>query len=548
MIKKFLEFTTINESGIRNITNSIKGYTEAEIYFHQDLDGVTSFLCMKSYLESYGIKVIDAHIIQYGGIEFAVKSTKPGVMPVLVDFANNKDYYVVATDHHDRQVGAEKVPSTHFKASRSNAETISGEIAKSDVFTSTDIELIQTVDSANFYKYNITPEDIQNAIFSLKKDLSGEKNRFLLGFVVNRLILALKNKRIEVLSFDGKRKYSNKNILECLALDSSPSIYSMYNVLKYYIKNAVSLEWDRMEKSHNSRKRLITPEEINKNLEKYISKRKSSNEVRMDKKYKILYQYGIGEVFDTGSYDRYVVFKNNPEGNFLCVVYEMGLIQVSCNPFKEKVLKKVNLGEITKKIINKLKDKLSQIYIPISDLKMKNESEIKRNKNKYGNDYEGIGYTFNDLQSFYGENIVYYPNRIKNGDINTINPLDISENNPSVNNYLKALFNKPFSEWKSEEKDRVKWLRISFLDIILKSSGGHPSITNISGLDMIDFRKDLLKSLFGFDTLKEFLQLIASDFIKELRKDIDLVVKGEDIEKSDLELKGGLTLENKNRK
>ena len=65
---------------------------------------------------------------------------------------------------------------------------------------------------------------------------------------------------------------------------------------------------------------------------------------------------------------------------------------------------------------------------------------------------------------------------------------------------------------------------------------------------MIDFRKDLLKSLFGFDTLKEFLQLIASDFIKELRKDIDLVVKGEDIEKSDLELKGGLTLENKNRK
>ena len=350
MIKKFNEFTKINESGIRNITNSIKGYTEAEIYFHQDLDGLTSFLCMKSYLERYSIKVIDAHIIQYGGIEFAVERTKPGVMPVLVDFANNKDYYIVATDHHDRQVGAEKVPSTQFKPSRSNAETISGEIAKSDVFTSTDIELIQTIDSANFYKYNITPEDIQNAVFSVKKDLSGEKNRFLLGFVVNRLILALKNKRIEVVSFDRTTKYSNKNLLECLALDSSPSIYSMYNVLKYYIKNATSLEWDRIEKSHNSRKTLITPEELNANLNKYITKRKASGEVKMDKKYKILYQYGIGEVFETGSYDRYVVFKNNPEGNFLCTVYEMGLIQVSCNPFKEKILKKVNLGEITKRI------------------------------------------------------------------------------------------------------------------------------------------------------------------------------------------------------
>ena len=64
---------------------------------------------------------------------------------------------------------------------------------------------------------------------------------------------------------------------------------------------------------------------------------------------------------------------------------------------------------------------------------------------------------------------------------------------------------------------------------------------------MIDFRKDLLKSVFGYDTLKEFLQLIASNFIKELRKDIDKVSEGEDIDKSNLELRGALTLENKKR-
>ena len=63
----------INESGLRNIGDLAKRYKKAKIYFHQDLDGVTTALAMKNYLENNGIKVVDSEIIQYGDKEFAVK-------------------------------------------------------------------------------------------------------------------------------------------------------------------------------------------------------------------------------------------------------------------------------------------------------------------------------------------------------------------------------------------------------------------------------------------------------------------------------------------
>ena len=63
----------IKESGLRNIKDLSKRYQKAKIYFHQDLDGVTTALAMKNYLENNGIKVVDSEIIQYGDKEFAVK-------------------------------------------------------------------------------------------------------------------------------------------------------------------------------------------------------------------------------------------------------------------------------------------------------------------------------------------------------------------------------------------------------------------------------------------------------------------------------------------
>jgi single-stranded DNA-specific DHH superfamily exonuclease len=41
----------LNESGIRDIKQISKRYKKAKIYFHQDLDGVTTAIAMKEYLE-----------------------------------------------------------------------------------------------------------------------------------------------------------------------------------------------------------------------------------------------------------------------------------------------------------------------------------------------------------------------------------------------------------------------------------------------------------------------------------------------------------------
>src|SRR5210317_617879 len=119
--------TIIKESGLRNIGELAKRYPKAKIYFHQDLDGVTTALAMKTYLENNGISVVDSEIIQYGDKEFAIKKSdaKGDVMPVLVDFAHGKPMFVIHTDHHDSQAGADETGATSFRQSRSNVETIS---------------------------------------------------------------------------------------------------------------------------------------------------------------------------------------------------------------------------------------------------------------------------------------------------------------------------------------------------------------------------------------------------------------------------------------
>ena len=87
--------------------------------------------------------------------------------------------------------------------------------------------------------------------------------------------------------------------------------------------------------------------------------------VHFDKDYKIVTQYGGGSMIKPGSYDRYVVFKNNPEADFNCIAWPMGLLQVSCNPFKEKKLKEIDLGEIAKEVLAKHESILKRFYVSL---------------------------------------------------------------------------------------------------------------------------------------------------------------------------------------
>lgn len=478
-------------------------YKEAEIYFHQDLDGVASALAIKYYLEKYRIKVIDTHIIQYGSIEFNVVSPKEGCLPVIVDFAHVKDIFKLATDHHDKQAGANINMSTNFKKSRSNVETISGEINSSDVFTYLDIEMIKTVDSADYAKYNLKPEQIQKSFFNLNKNRTPGSNRFLLGLVVNRLLLALKNKRISIVSLDGKTKHTNRNLLECLVSDSKPTAYSLYLNLRHYIKHAVSYEWNMDLKTYHDPKKLPSQAQLNFNLNNYILSRKEflningqilkNRELEWDNQYKIIKQFDIGETFKTGSYDRYVVFRNFPESEWVCTIYKMGLIQISGNPFKEKK-ENIHLGNVTKELFTKYKEQLSFFRIPISSIKRINESESYKLKQKYS-EFDPIGFKFNDLATFYGENIYYLPNR-REGDLKTVAKLNVYTDSVDLQ-FVRTTMNKLYSEWTIDEKQEMALFKIPGLNILEIMSGGHPSITNMQGLNFLDERRDAIQKYFG---------------------------------------------------
>jgi len=542
MMKKYKNF--INEEvGLKNLKKITKGHTTCEIYFHKDLDGVTSALAMKEFLKTYyQIDTVDCHIIQYGGLEYAIKNHKPGNIPVLVDFAHSKPMFTIATDHHDKQVGAEDTESTYFKSARSNVETISGEISYGEIFTQQDIDLIKTVDSANFLTYDIKPEDVQNSIFKFKREESAAKNRFMMGFVVNRLLLAYKNKRITVTSLDGKRDHINRNILECLVLDSTASLYSMFNNIRHYINEA---------KTSDRAGVLASPEEIAQNLSNYIERMKNykfietetgdtiefdpSNKqhqwksqqgakiakgVHFDEKYKIISQYGGGSMIKPGSYDRYVPFKNNPEADFICIVWPMGLVQVSCNPFKAKKLKDINLGEIAKEVLAKHEPLLSKFYVSLESIKKEFETsqDWKKMQKEEGEEYEGVGFKFSDLEAFYTDCVFKKEDK-------AIVKVDIN-----AEEGLKDSMNTLYQDMDETDIQFLSTLKIPAWELIIRNSGGHPSITNISGLNFLKYNKQMLKISYNTEKYVDVLKTIARDFINTLKAKIDIATEGGKVE------------------
>ena len=340
----------LKESGIRNIKALAERYPKAEIYFHQDTDGVTTALAMKNYLESYGIKVIGSHVIQYGDKEFSVQKplidkARGDVMPVLVDFAHGKPQMIVHTDHHDSQTGVEDDTSTQFRGARSNVETVSQIVSPQDIFPNEDIRMISTMDSADYAKYGIKPEEVMNYLYDLDKESGVPRNKQMLALLTNKLLLAYKNK---------------PGFLEELVMTSQPSLLNIYNNIRRVAKE----------------RGFATPEEMQKNQESYVDAQSKSSNVTYEDG--IISQYGGGSMFKPGSYDRYTPFKLYPEADFLVIAWPMGLVQASCNPFKEdRAMKGINLGEIAQEVLETIKPGLQRHQVPISVIKRIGETKAE---------------------------------------------------------------------------------------------------------------------------------------------------------------------------
>lgn len=459
----------ITESGIRNIRELSRRYPEAKIYFHQDLDGVTTALGMKNYLEENGIKVVDAEIIQYGDKEFAIKKldAEGDVMPVLVDFAHGKPMFVIHTDHHDTQAGVEQGTATNFKSSRSNVETISQTVSPRDIFPTDDITLISTVDSANYAQHDISPEEVMNYLFKVDKDQSLQRNKMVMGMVTNKLLLAFKNK---------------PGFLENIVMNANPSLLSILLNIRSQIKE----------------KNYADVESLEKNKENYVQTMKTHKNVNVDDN--VIVQYGGGSMMKPGSYDRYTPFRNNPEADFLVIAWPLGLVQASCNPFKkERALKGVNLGEIKDEVLNKWKSQLQDKDIPLSTIKWISES---------GKDFgeQSVGFTFRDFNALYGKE---FKKMIDGEDI--LNDVD-------------KIMKKPFSELRDEEMKLLDSISVNAWDLIQSNSGGHKCITNISGLSYLGRSKRPPEGKYKYSAESDdspyvkFTKMVQNEFVRVLKE------------------------------
>jgi hypothetical protein len=462
----------IRESGLRDINRLSERYPKAEIYFHQDLDGVTTAIAMKQYLENKGIKVVDAHIIQYGDKEFAVKKNdaKGDVMPVLVDFAHGKPMFVIHTDHHDRQAGAEDTKSTSFRSSRSNVETISQVVSPKELFPSSDILLISTVDSANYAVNDISVDEVISYLFRLDKEKSLEKNKMLMGLVVNKLLLAFKNK---------------PGFLETLVMECTPSLLNILHTIKKIM----------VEKGY------AKPEQLETNKDEYVKSMQTNPNVKVLGN--IIVQYGGGSMFKPGSYDRYTPFKNNPEADFIVIAWPLGLVQASCNPFKsERQLKGVNLGEIAQEVLSKWEGQLKEREIPLSTIKWISESSKDFNQ-------ESTGFTFKDFVALYGKEF----KTMEDGKEKLI--------------HIGQMMEKPFSELPEEHREMLDDIKVNAWDFIQANSGGHKCITNISGLNFMGRSTRPPKGNYKYNPDSEdspyikFTKMIQNEFVKLLQEKIN---------------------------
>ena len=460
-----IERSLLLESGIRSIKELAQRYDKAKIYFHMDTDGVATAIAMKYYLESYGIKVVETEIIQYGDKEFAIKKpmARGDIMPVLVDFAHGKPMFIIHTDHHDKQIGASADTSKSFRQARSNVETISQIISPKELFPHLDVLMISTVDSADYAKLGITPEQVMNFIFVLDKEKSLEHNKKAMALVTNKLLLAYKN----------KPKFLERLVMEC-----TPSLLNIY-------QNIV-----RLAKEEG----YISPEVMAQNARDYGESMKISDKVKYDQVTGIISQYGGGPLFKPGAYDRYVPFKNFPDANFLIIAWPLGLLQASCNPFKsERTIKGVNLGEIAQRVISKLEPELKGFYVTIDTLKYFAEKHKSF-------DTESVGFTYKDLVAMYGDT---------SGGILGLNTIPEGSNpDYTVERWqttIKRIMDKPYTSLTDRERKALKLLSISGWDIIQANSGGHKCITNISG--MMYFGK----------AGNQFLKQLQLEFEKELK-------------------------------
>lgn len=462
------------ESGIRNMREIAKNYNKAWIYFHIDLDGVTSAIAMKEYLKQYGIATENAVPMQYGEMEYAIKKTPNGTLPILVDFSHGKIFIKIHTDHHDSQISY-NTASNSFKHSKSNAGTISTQISPTDIFSKEDVRVIDMIDSAGYAEENIGIEELKNYLFNYNKGKTKIENHLRFGMVVGKLLLAYKNK---------------PGYLTQIVLNSKPSLMSMFQIMRKIVKEN---GWADMKQLQKNSEWYAKNQEENKIPEGDIDSIANLSNGQNTLVGNTIVQIGGGNTRKSGAYDRYTAFKLYPEAKYFVMIWDtIGMIQVAKNNWNKENRTKdshhINLGELViGDVFNKKYSQLlnKKIY-DISLLAIKKTLENKIEKEGIE---DALGFDYDELKALFGEL-------------------------PNVSDKQKAFIEKAMKlkpqelipdENDSEKRKQFKEKVIKFLndftiplpEIIMKTSGGHPGITNLTGFQFLQTQRRIFGALKG---------------------------------------------------
>ena len=489
-------------SGIRNIKKLAKKYKQAEIYFHIDLDGVTSALAMKEYLNSYGIKVVAAHKLNYGSDEYNISAPEEGNMGVMVDFSHGKPFIQIHTDHHQSQIVYNDA-SVHFRHSKSNASTISS-IIGNGIFSSDDEKAIDMIDSASFVEYNINPKEVGNAVFKCDKNKDNFKRHLEMALACNKLLLT----------------YKNRNAwLTNLVMNCKPSLESIYNqLLKWTIDN------------HSEDYRIYKlPTEINENVEKYFEDQKNKSKVSLNCEDintlkngqsiligDCIVQVGGGYMKRIGSYERYTAFRIFPQAKYFIMIWdEIGMMQVSRNPWNLTVNDNVDLGKIVlhDMFLNQFSKTqwLNNKSVSLLALKSEFERNIEDEKEKYC-----IGFNILDFESI-------FKNCRTEFDVDPENKISRSMS-LRMSKYWCENMNPARAEQSMRMIRFMNNQRVSLIDVIKTMSGGHKAITNLTGFNMLNRQLQIDASLSKNDNPFRPLTEEEREEIKEKKNGEDTYV------------------------
>ena len=483
------ELDRVDEANIRGMKELAKKHKNFSILFHADSDGVLSGIIMKHILQNeYRLKLKSAQVVQYGKLEGAIRKLwDEDTLIALVDFSTGKAFVNIWTDHHASQKGLKPGTSTSFVDAPANAYHLSADLSKRLLSPMEDLEIISTVDSADFYSHGLSPDDIMRAAFGLNKELSIKENHWRMGLVVNKLLLSYKNK---------------PDFLNRLVKQANPSLISLYNVIRRLAKKEGYTPPEEIEKQQQAynvaqqkKKKPSKTKEMGQDADSESKEKAREADISQVKKLKngesimvddTVVQYGGGVMGKGYQYDRYSVFKNNPDANFLVISWPMGVMSCSANPFKGKT-RDVNLIEILRdQVLSKYQSEWENIDVSLAKLKKDFEEDVTKKDLD-----DAVGFTFDDL--------------INKFDREQIKGVDV-EDTGKWKDIVQDISNKLWKDLSDKQRNILSKIKISAWDIIMAGIGGHKSIAMLPNLNFLGK---------GYtDTMKE----IMAELAKELNK------------------------------